>query len=165
VRQRTYPPSAPNCGRARNVLVDRPDGVGVTENNGSSRVDDYAGISKNTVSVDHHVVERGLPEALYDRVNVEPMLRGASSSCAHLLFDRDIGDRTFVMFAIHPSDEELRIVRLRQVEPEHRFGNLSLGNKRLENRRSPKAREGLVSQTQKAICGSMDYAKARHARG
>lgn len=66
------------------------------------------------------------------------------------------------MFAIHPSDEELRIVRLRQVEPEDGFGNPTLGDERLENRRSPKAREGLVSKTQKAIRGSN---KAGHARG
>jgi len=162
VRQRTCPLSAPNCGRARDVLVDRPDGFGVTENNGSARIDDYASISKNTVSTDHHVVERGLPEALYDRVNVEPLIRGTSSSCAHLLFDRDISDRTCVMFAIHSSDEELRIVRLRQVEPEDRFGNPTLGNKRLENRRSLKAREGLVSKTQKAI---RDDIESRHVRG
>lgn len=165
MRQRTCPTSAPNFGRARNVLVDRPDGVGVAENNGSARVDDYAGISKNTVSIDYHVVERGLPEALYDRINVEPLLRGASSSCAHLLFDRDISDRAFVMFAIDTSDEGLRIVRLRQVEPENRFRNLALANKRLENRRSLKARKGLVSQTQETIRGRIGDVEARHAHG
>ena len=76
--------------------------------------------------------------------------RGNIPPYSHLRFDRDVSERTRVMITVHSSDEELRF-GLCKVERENGLRDLALGNKRLEDRGTPKVRDGLVCHTQDAI--------------
>jgi len=144
------------------MIIDGLDRVGVTKDLSGARVNYHAGFSKKSLSIKHYAVERYLPVPLY-RVNVETQPRNNSLD-PHLLVDRDISERTSVMIAIRPSNEELRPGRC-QVERENRLRNLALGNKRLEDRGGLKSRDGLECHTQKAIGGKTAGIQAAGTRG
>jgi hypothetical protein len=134
------------------MIIDGLDRVDVTKDLNGARINYHAGFSKKILSIEHYAVERDLPEPLY-RVNVETQLRNNSLD-PHLLIDWDISERTSVMIAIHPSNEELRPGRC-QVERENWLRKLALGNKGLEDRGGLKIREGLECHTQNAIGGEI----------